>query len=183
MLPKGLRQDGIARVFLANGAKSQPPGWSQHVNFSLTMVNQTDEKCTFELGMTTHTFKASPASALAAWNNEGLTPTVPDDIRSTTPSMGYIVNDTLVIQCDIHRRQCAYRRRSTATDAHTAPQRETRIVDADTAAAAAIAAAFPGPGALPAIAGRWTSPAALPAMYPTGAGGLLHLPRGAQLNY
>ena len=185
-----MSQSGVMSVFLyANDAKSQPPGWSQHVNFYVTLVNQRDEKHNVMGALTSHTFKASARGSFG--NKQVLESTVATDIRSMTPSMGYIVNDTLVIQCDMTNVSTAA---AAPTPAAAAPPRETRIVDADTAAAAVIAAAYPGVF-LPAAAAAITSAnsgavsgaaprVAVPAgMYPTGAGGLLYLPAGALANY
>ena len=186
----------MAVVLFCNDAESQHPGWSQHVNYSLTVVNQTDDKCNVVGGPTSHTFKAG---ALAAGGNiKALKGTVRNDIRSPTPLMGYVVNDTLIIQCDMTNVSTAAA--AAAATTADAPQRETHSVEADTAAAAAIAAAYPGalpaiaaalpavaaaiaaanPGAVPGTAPRVAVPAGL---YPTGAGGLLYLPLGALANY
>jgi hypothetical protein len=119
-------------------------------------------------------FKAS--APVAFGKEKDLKSTVINDINSVTPSMGYIVNDTLVIQCHMTNV-------SIAANARSGPKRETRIVDADTAAAAAIAAALPtvpaaitaaNPGAVPGAAPRISAPAG---MYPAGNGGSLRLPR------
>ena len=83
----------------ASQAESQPAGWSQHVHFSVTMVNQTDDKCNVKGGPMSHTFKASTLMAFAS--NKVLERAVLDDIRSTAPSMGYIINDTLIVKCDM----------------------------------------------------------------------------------
>jgi len=87
-------------VFLVvfEDAESQPSGWSQHVQFSPTVVNQTDDECNFEMGPTSHTFKASAPIVV---NSKLLESAFLSDIRSTTPSMGYIANDTLIIKCDM----------------------------------------------------------------------------------
>ena len=104
---------------------------------------------------------------MAFGKDKDLKSTAINDMRSTTPSMGYIVNDTLVIQCNMTNV-------SIAADARTGPQRETRIVDADAAAAAAIAAALPSvPAAIAAanpgaVSGAAPRVAVSAGMYPTG---------------
>ena len=76
----------------------QPSGWSQHAEFSLTLVSQTNEKCNVkqperEGPTTSHTFKAGEMDwgftqflALAALNDT---------------TIGYIANDNLIIKCDM----------------------------------------------------------------------------------
>jgi len=194
--PNDMIEPRMVSVFLcANGTVSQPTDWSQRVNFYVTVVNQWDEKHNRMGALTSHTFTASDRGAYG--KVQALARTVLNDIKSTTPSMGYVVNDTLIIQCDMTNLPSA----AAAPAAAAAPQRETRIVDADTAAAAAIAAACPGAlpdiaAALPAVAAAIAAAAnpgavsgaaprvAVPAgLYPTGNGGLLYLPLGALANY
>jgi len=168
---------GFLSVYLgvADDAASLPSGWSHHADFSLTLVSQTDEK--YNVKMTTsQTFKAGKEV------NWGYTQFL-ELATLNSKSKGYIVNDTLIIKCDMT---------NISSDALTTAQWTTRIVDADTAAAAVIIAAFPGalpaaaaaiaavnPGAAPGAAPRVAVPAG---MYPTGAGGLLYLHPGAQVN-
>jgi len=195
-LPQGHDSDGRMYVFLyADEAESEPPGWSQLVKYSLMVVNQTNDKFNVVMGPTSHTFKAGARGG--GGNMKVLDHTFLNDIKSAMPSLGYIVNDTLIIHCEMTNVPTAAAA-SPATAAAATPQRETRIVDADTAAAAAIADAYPGvvlpavaaaiaaanPDANPVAVSGAAPRVAVPAgLYPTGAGGLLYLPRGAQLNY
>jgi len=182
---------GYLHVHLAVPAESQPFGWSQNAEFTLTVVSQTDEKCNLTLGMQSHTFQAGQAS-------RGITLLAPTSPSSASKDImsepGCVVNDTLIIKCDITNISSNALAAAAASGAQQLTQPETRIVDADTAAAAAIAAAYPGtflpaaaaalaaanPGAMSGAAPRVAVPAGL---YPTGAGGLLYLPPGALANY
>ena len=87
--------EGFMSVYLdvADDDASLPSGWSHHAEFSLTLVNQTDEKCNVKGDQTSQTFKAGNKGwgytqfiVLAALNDTAI---------------GYIVNDTLIIQCDM----------------------------------------------------------------------------------
>jgi len=157
--------DAASQPGIVTHSTGTPSGWSLDVFYSLTLVSQTDERCNVKKGPTFNNFRGSASSWV---NTEFLKPTALNDV-----SKGYIVNDTLIIKCDM-----------TNVSNNALTQRETGIVDADTAAAAAISAAYPGtflpaaaaalaaanPGAVPGAAPRVASPAGL---YPTSAGGLL----------
>ena len=189
--------DGFLSVYLqvpAAHARTLPSGWSQHAQFTFTVVSQTNEKCNVKRGQ--RTSRTFDARRRGLGYMKVLTLATLHDT-----SKGYIVNDTLIIQCDM--TNISSNAPTAAAAAPAAPQltqRETRIVDADTAAAAVIAAAYPGAlpiiaAALPAVAaaaaasdpGAVTGAAprvAVPAgLYPTGVGGLLYLPPGALANY
>jgi hypothetical protein len=175
----------------AAGAASQPSGWSRDAQFTLTLVSQMNEKCNIKYPAS----KPFKARVTACGAIQCIKLTALNDT-----SKGYIVNDILVIQCDMTNiSNSAPPAAAAAPVAPQITQRETRIVDADTAAAAAIAAAYPG--ALPIIAAALPAAAAAAAaiaaantgaaprvavpagLYPTGAGGLLYLPPGALANY
>jgi hypothetical protein len=42
-------------------AKTQPSGWSQHADFTLTLVSQRKEMYNIKMGSTPRTFKAGAA--------------------------------------------------------------------------------------------------------------------------
>ena len=110
----------------------------------MSPCNQTDQKCNIVMGPTSHTFHTS---SLADGNTKVLERAVLNDIRSTAfaPSIGYVVNDTLIIRCDMTIMSGkAPTAAAAAPTAQRLTQQETRIMDANTAAAAAIAAAYPG---------------------------------------
>jgi len=96
-----MSEDNIVSVCLeANLAVwPKPSGWSQHLLVSATLVNQTDNKCNIEVGQTSHTCKASVRVAAIAKVIDRFV--LYDIITYTEPSMGYIVNDTLIIKCDM----------------------------------------------------------------------------------
>ena len=81
-----------------DAAEPQPSGWSQHADFSLTLLSQTDRGCNSQQGPTSHTLNHKK----------------------------FIIDDTIIIKCDI----------TNISSKALTQQRETRIVDADTAAAA-----------------------------------------------
>jgi len=192
----GLRlSDFSGKAFLFVGLQvpddeSLPSGWSRHAKFTTTVVNQTDEKQNIRSAprpapiISAPTYDTFKAGWQGCGRNSFITLTALND-----KSSGYIVNDTLIIQCDMNDIS------SNALLAAAAPagaQRETRIVDADTAAAAVIIAAFPGalpaaaaaiaainPAAITGAAPRVAVPAGL---YPAGNGGLVYLYPGAQVN-
>jgi len=183
--------NGFLSMFLVPSADSQPPGWSQHAKYSLTVVNQTDEKCNLSKGTQSYTFfKAGQGCGFSL-----SPPSAPSAINDVMSTPGYIVNNTLNIKCDITNISSNALAAAAASGAQQLTQRETRIVDADTAAAAAIAAAYPGtflPAAAAALAaanpgavsGGSAPRVAVPAgLYPTGSGGLLYLPPGALAKY
>jgi hypothetical protein len=176
-------------------AEPQRSGWSQKVDFSLTVVSQADKRYNNKWLPPSVTFTAQQSGQLTWGSTKLIALTALNDTTK-----GYIVNDTLIIKCDM-TNICSGAALTVAAvpAAPAAPtaaqQRQTRIVDADTAAAAVISAAYPGTY-LPAVAAVITAanPAnavsgaaprvAVPAgLYPSGTGGLLYLPAGALANY
>jgi len=202
----GKKGDGFLSVYLevpAEDAASQPSGWSQHMDYSHTVISQTNEKFNVKRGPT------SPRNFRAGHPSWGYIQFLKLTALNDT-SNGYIVNDTLIIKCDMTNISSDT---LTTAAALTTQLRETHIVDADTAAAAATIAAFPG--ALPAAAAAIAAvdPSAVPAavaaaiaaaiaavnpaevpgaaprvaiptgLYLGGPGGLVYLHPGAQVNY
>jgi hypothetical protein len=93
----GKNGDGFLSVYLevpADDAASLPSGWNQQAEFSLTLVSHTDENCNVEgTGRSLRTFKAGNSN----WGNLRL-------VKLTAlndTSKGFIVNDTLIIKCDM----------------------------------------------------------------------------------
>ena len=91
---KGDSGEGFLSVYLeVPDAETLPSGWSQHADFSLTLLNQTGGECSAQLGPTSHTFKETDSD----WGyTKFLKLTQLNDM-----SKGYIVNDTLLIKCDM----------------------------------------------------------------------------------
>ena len=132
--PNGVSGAGWMSVYLeVADAMSQPSGWSQNVQFSLTFISQTDERpCNFEWGPTSHTFKMGEDD----WGRtQHLKLT---DLNDT--SKEYLKNDTLIIKCDITNIAS---NALTAAAALTTQPWETCIVDV-AKDAAVVAAAYGG---------------------------------------
>ena len=92
----GFTGDGFLSVYLQvadDDAESLPSGWSQHANYSLTLVSQRNEMYNFKKRPASSAFKAGESS----WGYAKFLKL--NKLNDT--SKGYIVHDTLTIKCDM----------------------------------------------------------------------------------
>ena len=132
----GKKGDGFLSVYLevpAEDAASQPSGWSQHMDYSHTVISQTNEKFNVKRGPTSpRNFRAGHPSWVYI---QFLKLTALNDT-----SNGYIVNDTLIIKCDMTNIS------SSALPAAAPPAAAAAAPASAAAAAAAVAAAAAAAG-------------------------------------
>jgi hypothetical protein len=92
----GQNGDGFLSVYLevADDAASLPSGWSQHADFALMLVSRTDERFNTMENPTSRNLKVGMEGA---WGfTQFLKLAALNDL-----SNGYIVNDTIMMKCDM----------------------------------------------------------------------------------
>ncbi|CAN1298210.1 Ubiquitin C-terminal hydrolase 12 [Linum perenne] len=107
VFPKGNNVDHLSMYLDVADSSTLPYGWSRYAQFSLTIVNQIQQKCSIRKE-TQHQFNPRESD----W---GFTSFMPLG-ELYDPGRGYLVNDTCIIEADVAVRKAVYHMPTTEND-------------------------------------------------------------------